>query len=60
MKESGGAETREGRSAGAALVARRYAQMTPDERSAAASNAARARWAGHVKAGKKGKKKGKK
>jgi len=34
-------------SIGAQMVARRYAMMTPEERSAAASNAAKARWAGH-------------
>jgi hypothetical protein len=35
------------KSIGAEMVARRYAKMTPEERSAAAKNAAEARWAGH-------------
>jgi hypothetical protein len=35
------------KSIGAEMVAMRYAKMTPEERSAAAKNAAEARWAGH-------------
>jgi hypothetical protein len=35
------------KSIGAEMVARRYAKMTPEERSAAAKNAAEKRWAGH-------------
>jgi hypothetical protein len=43
-------------SIGAQMVARRYANMTPEERSAAAKNAAEKRWAGvKKKAGKKAK-----
>jgi hypothetical protein len=50
-------------SAGAALVAQRYAKMTPEERSEAARNAAKAKWeqwrTEHPeKAKKAGKKKG--
>jgi Meiotically up-regulated gene 113 len=41
---------------GAEMVARRYAKMTPEERTAAARNAAQKRWA-KEKAGGKGKKK---
>ena len=40
-------EEKQEKSIGAQMVARRYAKMTPEERSAAASNAAKARWAGH-------------
>ena len=39
-------------SPGAALVAMRYAQQTPEERSAAAAHASRARWAKQKKAAK--------
>jgi hypothetical protein len=35
------------KSIGAQMVAKRYEKMTPEERSAAAKNAAEARWAGH-------------
>jgi hypothetical protein len=35
----------EKRSIGSEMVARRYAKMTPEERSAAAKNAAEKRWA---------------
>jgi hypothetical protein len=45
------------RSIGSEMVARRYAKMTPEERSAAARNAAVKRWAAvKKKAGKAGKK----
>lgn len=51
----------EKKSIGAEMVARRYAKMTPEEKSAAAKNAAVKRWAAvkkkatAKKAGKKGK-----
>jgi hypothetical protein len=42
------------KSLGSEMVARRYAKMTPEERSAAAKNAATKRWAAvKKKAGKK-------
>lgn len=40
-------------SIGAQMVARRYAKMTPEERSAAAKNAAEKRWANKGKNKKK-------
>jgi hypothetical protein len=50
----------EKRSIGSEMVARRYAKMTPEERSAAARNAAVKRWAEvKKKAGKLVKKKAK-
>jgi hypothetical protein len=41
------------RSLGAEMVAKRYAKMTPEERSAAAKNAAVKRWAAAKKKAKK-------
>jgi hypothetical protein len=41
------------KSIGAEMVARRYAKMTAEERSAAAKNAATKRWAAVKKKGKK-------
>ena len=43
-------------SIGAQMVAKRYAKMTPEERTAAARNAATKRWAGVKKKAKKSKK----
>jgi hypothetical protein len=44
----------EEKSIGSQMVAIRYAKMTPEERSAAAKNAAKKRWAKEKKKGKKG------
>jgi hypothetical protein len=41
------------KSIGSQMVAKRYAKMTPEERSAAAKNAAEKRWAGVKKKRKK-------
>ena len=46
-------ENEEPKSIGAQLVAKRYAKMTPEERTAAARNAATKRWAGMKKKAKK-------
>ena len=50
----------EKRSIGSEMVARRYAKMTPEERSAAAKNAAVKRWAAVKKKTAKARKKAKK